>query len=447
MLVEIQQPALPVPSGSAELDDILGGGYASNRVHLLEGRPGSGKTTLALQFLRQAQARGENTLYITLSESREELIQSAGTHGWSLEGIEIYELVPPEMSLDPRQEQSVVYSADLELGETVDLVIKEVERVAPAFVVFDGLSDIRLLAGSSLRYRRQVLALKHFFSQRDCTLVVIDDLTEEMDDANLHSLVHGVIRLEPMVIAYGAERRRLRVFKMRGRAFRGGYHDYVIRSGGVHIFPRLVASEHTTPFEEGRAGGQRHYGPGHDAGRRAGAGHRHPADGTRRVRQIHPGAAICDRGPRPRRTGPVHQLRRDAAQFLQARRGPGHRSGAVRRGLHLPAGRSGGVVARGVDPDHSRRGGDTRRLGRRAGQPFGLSARDAARAVHAPADARDADLCEPARRDDHHGAGPARAGRHDAVAGRSDLSVRHRRAAALFRGAGRTAPRPAVPWS
>ena len=239
-----------VPTGSEPLDDILMGGYERSRVHLIEGRPGSGKTTLALQFLMAARERGEKSLYITLSEGREELIQAAATHGWSLDGIHIYELVPPELSLDPSREQSVVYSSDLELGETVRLVMKCVEDTQPHCAVFDSLSDIRLLAGNPLRYRRQVLALKHYFAGKGCTVLFVDDMTEEMDDANLHSLVHGVVRLEQMTIAYGAERRRLRVFKMRGRPFRGGYHDYVIRKGGVRIFPRLIAAEHNRDFEE-----------------------------------------------------------------------------------------------------------------------------------------------------------------------------------------------------
>jgi circadian clock protein KaiC len=247
---DITQPELSVPTGSEALDDILAGGYARSRVHLIEGRPGSGKTTLALQFLMAARERGETTLYVTLSEGREELIASAATHGWSLDGIELYELVPPELSLDPTREQSVVYSSDLELGETVRLVMDCVERLKPDCVVFDSLSDIRLLAGSPLRYRRQVLALKHYFTGKDITVIFIDDMTEEMDDANLHSLVHGVVRLEQLTIAYGAERRRLRVFKMRGRAFRGGYHDYVIRKGGLQIFPRLVASDHDKELKD-----------------------------------------------------------------------------------------------------------------------------------------------------------------------------------------------------
>jgi circadian clock protein KaiC len=239
-----------IPTGSEALDQILRGGYAVGRVHLLEGRPGSGKTTLALQFLMAARDRGEVPLYVTLSEGRDEMAQSAASHGWSLDGIDIYELIPPELSLDASQQQSVVYSSDLELGETVQFVMDEVERAKPTCVVFDSLSDIRLLAGGALRYRRQVLALKHFFHQRGCTTVFVDDLTEEMDDANLHSLVHGVVRLDQTIALYGAERRRLRVFKMRGRDFRSGSHDYIIRTGGLEVFPRLVASEHNRGFED-----------------------------------------------------------------------------------------------------------------------------------------------------------------------------------------------------
>ena len=239
-----------VPTGSSPLDDIFGGGYARARVHLIEGRPGSGKTTLALQFLMAARERGERTLYVTLSEGRTELIESAATHGWDLDGIEIYELIPPELSLDPSREQSVVYSSDLELGETVQMVIDCVEKSKPECIVFDSLSDIRLLAGNSLRYRRQVLALKHYFTSKRCTVLFIDDMTEDNGDANLHSLVHGVLRLEQLTIAYGAERRRLRIFKMRGRSFRGGFHDYIIDTGGLKIFPRLVAAEHNPAMDD-----------------------------------------------------------------------------------------------------------------------------------------------------------------------------------------------------
>jgi circadian clock protein KaiC len=240
----------PIPTGLPELDSILAGGYAANRIHLIEGQPGCGKTTLALQFLLAGNARGLETLYITLSETNDELRHVARTHGWSLDGIKLFELIPPELSLDPDREQSIVYSSDLELGETVQMVMDEVSRMKPALVVFDSLSEIRLLAQNPLRYRRQVLALKHFFSLKGCTVLFLDDLTSDSEDLNLHSLAHGVVRLEQLAVVYGAERRRLRVYKMRGRSFRGGFHDYVIRTGGLEVFPRLVASEHHRDFDD-----------------------------------------------------------------------------------------------------------------------------------------------------------------------------------------------------
>ncbi|UZK69353.1 AAA family ATPase [Sphingomonas sp. S1-29] len=233
-----------VSSGSPALDRILDGGYAFNRVHLLEGEPGSGKTTLGIQFLLAGVAEGDRCMYITLSESREELLQVAGTHGWDVSAIEIFELVPPELSLDPEREQSIVYSSDLELGETVRMVMAEVERVKPTRLVFDSLSEIRMLAQGGLRFRRQVLAMKHYFARRGCTVVFLDDLTQTIEDFSLHSLAHGVIRLEQTAQPYGAERRRLRVYKMRARGFRGGFHDFVIRPGGLDIFPRLSAAAH-----------------------------------------------------------------------------------------------------------------------------------------------------------------------------------------------------------
>jgi circadian clock protein KaiC len=239
-----------ISSGSPALDRILCGGYATNHVYVIEGSPGAGKTTLGLQFLLDGVANGERCLYITMSESRDELIYAAATHGWSLDGIEIFELVPAELSLDPEREQTIVYASDLELGETVGMVVDEVTRTSPSRIVFDSLSEIRLLAQGSLRYRRQVLALKHFLGQRECTALFLDDLTGNADDLSLHSIANGVIRLEQLAIAYGSERRRLRVYKMRGRAFQGGYHDFVIRKGGLEIFPRLVAAAHP---DEGHA--------------------------------------------------------------------------------------------------------------------------------------------------------------------------------------------------
>lgn len=251
---ELLEEAGPVTSGLPSLDYILRGGYAANRVHLIEGEPGAGKTTLGLQFLLEGRTKGERCLYITLSEGRNELINVAHTHHWDMSGIEIFELVPPELSLDPEREQSILYASDLELGETVKLVMEEVDRVAPARVVFDSLSEIRLLAQGALRFRRQVLALKHFFATHQCTVLFLDDLTQREDDLSLHSLAHGVIRLEQIALTYGAERRRLRVYKMRGRSFHGGFHDFLIRTGGIEVFPRLVAGSHPQVDVEPKVG-------------------------------------------------------------------------------------------------------------------------------------------------------------------------------------------------
>jgi circadian clock protein KaiC len=245
--------AAPVPTGVPGLDDILAGGYASNRAHLIEGQPGSGKTTLGLQFLLDGIGQGERCLYITLSESKRELLSVADRHGWSLDGLEIYELVPPELSLDPKQQQSLLYASDLELGETVNMVLAEIERVKPRRLVFDSLSEIRLLSQNALRYRRQVLALKNFFLLHDVTALLLDDLTSNQDDPNLQSVSHAVIRLDQLAPLYGSERRRIRVIKMRGTQFRGGYHDFVIRKGGLQVFPRLIAAEHGREFRQGPA--------------------------------------------------------------------------------------------------------------------------------------------------------------------------------------------------
>ncbi|MCC0808498.1 AAA family ATPase [Methylobacterium sp. W2] len=243
--------AQPIPTGVPGLDAILSGGYAAQRAHLVEGRPGGGKTTLGLQFLLDGAARGETCLYITLSESRRELMSVCERHGWSLEGIEIYELVPPELSLDSKLQQSLVHSSDLELGETVRMALSEMERVKPSRVVFDSLSEIRLLSQGSLRYRRQVLALKSYFLLNDITALMLDDLSAEHDDLNLHSISHAVIRLDQITPAYGAPRRRVHVIKMRGTEYQGGYHDFVIRKGGILVHPRLIASDHPSSFETG----------------------------------------------------------------------------------------------------------------------------------------------------------------------------------------------------
>jgi circadian clock protein KaiC len=216
---------------------------------LLEGEPGAGKTTAALQYLMEGAARGERSLYITLSETEAELRAGAASHGWSLgDEIEVFELVPADLLLEADQQQTLLYSADLELGETTKRIFEAVERINPSRVVLDSLSEIRLLAQSSLRYRRQILAIKHYFSRRGATVVLLDDLTAEAIDQTAHSIAHGVVRLEQLSPNYGAERRRLRVLKYRGQHYRGGYHDFTIAKGGLSVFPRLVAAEHRGQF-------------------------------------------------------------------------------------------------------------------------------------------------------------------------------------------------------
>ena len=238
-----------ISTGSVGLDDILGGGLDPDRMYLYEGRPGTGKTTMALQFLLAGARRGERVLFISLSETERELRLVAKRHGWSLDGIDVFELVPPETTLDPQRELTVLHPAEVELGETTKLILDKVVEIDATRVVIDSLSELRLLAQSSLRYRRQVLALKHFFNTRRCTVVLLDDLTSNDNDLQLHSISHGVVLLEQLAIEYGAERRRLRVVKMRGIDFRGGFHDFTIRKGGLEIYPRLVAAEHHVTFD------------------------------------------------------------------------------------------------------------------------------------------------------------------------------------------------------
>jgi circadian clock protein KaiC len=236
-------------TGIVGLDDVLNGGLERGRVYLVEGSPGAGKTTIAMQYLMAGAALGERCLYITLSETEDELRATAVSHGWSLDGIDIYELVPPESLLDEEQQQSLLYSSDLELGETTRRIFKAFERNRPGRVVLDSLSEIRLLAQSSLRYRRQILSLKHYFAGQKATVMMLDDLTSDVNDKTVHSVAHGVVRLEELAPEYGAERRRLRVIKYRGRHFRGGYHDFAIETGGVRVFPRLISAEHKSRFE------------------------------------------------------------------------------------------------------------------------------------------------------------------------------------------------------
>jgi circadian clock protein KaiC len=239
-------------TGIYGLDHVLGGGLIPHRLYLVEGDPGAGKTTLSLQYLMEGRRAGEKCLYITLSETREELIAGAQSHGWSLDGIEIVELAAPDSDLSGENLVTMYSPSEVELSETTRQVLHAVERVNPSRLVFDSLAELRLLAQSPLRYRRQILSLKQFFVGRQCTVILLDDGTSEGPDFQLHSIAHGVISLEQLVPIYGAARRRLRIVKLRGAPYRGGYHDFSIETGGLRVFPRLVAVEHLREYEPAR---------------------------------------------------------------------------------------------------------------------------------------------------------------------------------------------------
>jgi circadian clock protein KaiC len=230
-------------SGIVGLDDVLRGGFTSDRLYLIEGSPGSGKTTLALQFLLDGARRGESVLYITLSETEVELRAVAEAHGWSLDGLLIHEVLPSESILDPAEQYSIFHPTDVEMGTMTRGVLSIVEKTKPTRVVLDSLSELQLLASNALVYRRQVLALKQFFASRSCTVLFLDDRTENAGDLQVRSIAHGVVSLERMSTDYGGIRRRLEIIKYRGIAFREGLHDYKIQHGGLVVFPRLIAAE------------------------------------------------------------------------------------------------------------------------------------------------------------------------------------------------------------
>ena len=237
-----------VKTGITGLDDILGGGLPPRRLYLIQGQPGSGKTTLALQFLLEGARNGEKALYISLSETREEVEEVARSHAWVLDNIEIVELSAIETQLSASAQNTLFHASEVELTETTKLLLEAVDKVKPTRCAFDSLSELRLLSGDALRYRRQILSFKQYFAGRNCTTLLLDDSTGEGSDSHVLSLAHGVLNLEQLAPEYGAARRRLNVQKVRGATYRGGYHDYVIETGGIKIFPRLVAAEHHRHF-------------------------------------------------------------------------------------------------------------------------------------------------------------------------------------------------------
>jgi circadian clock protein KaiC len=236
-------------TGIAGLDDVLHGGLIPHRLYLVDGNPGAGKTTLALQFLLEGIRNGERCLYVTLSETRAELLAGAQSHGWSLDDLEIAELAGDDEELNVDSQLTLYHPSEVELTETTRRVLDIVERSNPDRMVFDSLSELRLLAQGSLRYRRQILALKQFFTRRQCTVLLVDDRTSEGPDMQLHSIAHGVLSLDQRVPPYGSIARQLQVVKFRGSDFRSGYHDLRIVMGGIEVYPRLVSAEHGVAFE------------------------------------------------------------------------------------------------------------------------------------------------------------------------------------------------------
>lgn len=242
-----------VSTGVPGLDDVLFGGLPLGHLYLIEGDPGAGKTTVGLQFLIHGASQNESVLYVTLSESKTELEEGADSHGWSLQGVEIHEFVPTEETLQPEEQYSHFHPSEIEFQDTTQHILAKIEALHPTRVVFDSLSELRLLARDSLRFRRQILALKHFFINRGCTVLLLDDRTAETRDLQLQSIAHGVIMFERLQREYGVERRRMRVAKLRGSRFREGFHDYKIETGGVSVYPRLIAGEHRQDEPEGTA--------------------------------------------------------------------------------------------------------------------------------------------------------------------------------------------------
>src|SRR3954467_1177067 len=246
-------PVSSIPSvcntGVPGLGSILCGGLPRNCLYLVDGNPGMGKTTLALQFLLQGVLEKERCLYITLSETKSELDAVARSHGWDLAGIDIIELSAIERSLAGKSQNTMFQSAEVELNPLSKLLLEEVDRIRPTRVVLDSLSEMRLLAQNPLRYRRQILTFKQRFTERGCTVLLLDDRSAVGLDVQVHSIVHGLISMSMAPLKYGMFRRSLTVAKLRGVEFREGAHDYSIRKGGLAVFPRLIAAEHHRHFD------------------------------------------------------------------------------------------------------------------------------------------------------------------------------------------------------
>jgi circadian clock protein KaiC len=240
--------SLKAETGVPGLDEVLGGGLPKNHLYLLQGHPGTGKTTMALQFLLEGARRGEKTLYVTFSETKQELETVAHSHGWDLRDLSILELSAIVASVGKIQQSTLFHPSELELTRVIDLLLNKVKEVEATRIVFDSVSELRLLAETSLRYRRQMLAFKEFFIDRGSTVLFLDDLTTEAGDVHVQSIVHGVLLLEKLRASYGVERRQFHIVKLRGVPFRGGTHDYLIQHGGIRIFPRLVANNHVQKF-------------------------------------------------------------------------------------------------------------------------------------------------------------------------------------------------------
>jgi circadian clock protein KaiC len=428
-----------ISTGVAGLDDILNGGLTAQRLYLIEGSPGAGKTTLGLQFLLDGVAKGEAGLYITLSETADELVAVAHSHGWSLDAIAIHELAS-DTALDPDAQQSVFHPSELELGETTQDVMKQVDLHKPVRVVFDSLSEMRLLAQSPLRYRRQILALKQFFASRACTVLLLDDKTGDADQ-HLHSLAHGVVSLEQIAKEFGTERRRVSIVKMRGIQFRGGYHDYLLQKGGMRVFPRLVAAEHVRDFSaEVASSGLPDFDVLLGGGLVAGTntlmlGPSGVGKSTLSVRCM---LSALERGER----AAYYLFDEGLGTFVARNAGFG-----MDLRPHID---SGALAVHHIDPAELSPGEFAQML-RDAVEQRGVKflvidsmnayLQAMPGALPDPADARTAVLPEPAGRDHGAGAGPARHRRRSTFRRRPELPERHHRAAALLRVERARAPR------